>query len=48
MKGLKDTLEEQKKGLDDIAEEQNKLKLKMKRLMKKDELEQLLAEYKYQ
>lgn len=39
MKTLRTTFEEQKKQLDSIAEEQNKLRLKMKRLLKKDELE---------
>ena len=47
MKTLRTTFEEQKKQLDSIAEEQNKLRLKMKRLLKKDELEEMLADYKY-
>lgn len=44
MKEIKGDFDGKKKDLEEIWEKQSKLRLKMKRLMKKEELETILAE----
>jgi len=47
MKEIKTTFDAKKKELEDIWEKQSKMRLKMKRLMKKDELQTILAELQF-
>lgn len=44
MKEIKKDFDSKKKELEDIWEKQSKMRLKMKRLMKKEELENILAD----
>lgn len=47
MKDIKTSFDSKKKELEDIWEKQSKLRLKMKRLMKKEELESILGELQF-
>lgn len=47
MKEIKTNFDSKKKELEDIWEKQSKLRLKMKRLMKKEELESILGELQF-
>lgn len=44
MKEIKGNFDSKKKELEDIWEKQSKMRLKMKRLMKKEELENILGD----